>query len=117
DMADFGGFYFKDIYIGAISKDTKEKFLNPDMIPAFKSLTDELDAINTLDRRLCEDAFRRVLESCNIKLKALAQPVRLALTGRLVSPGIFEIISTLGKKRVISRLKNAIIYMEESYED
>jgi len=113
DMADFGDFYFKNIDIGAISKDTKEKFLNPDMIPAFKSLIDELDAIDTLDRKLCEDAFRRVLESCNIKLKALAQPVRLALTGRLVSPGIFEIIFTLGKKRVISRLKNAVIYMEE----
>lgn len=113
DMADFGDFYFKDIDMGAIPSDTRDKFLHPDMIPAFKSLIDELDAIDTSDRKLCEDAFKRVLDSCNIKLKALAQPVRLALTGRLVSPGIFEIIFTLGKKRVVARLKNAIIYMEE----
>ncbi|MCD6569831.1 MAG: glutamate--tRNA ligase [Deltaproteobacteria bacterium] len=114
DMIDFGDFYFKEIDINGIPKDIKDKFLHPDMIPAFKSLIDEFDAIDTSDRKQVEDAFRRVLKSCNIKLKAIAQPVRLALTGKLVSPGIFEIISTLGKNKVVSRLKNAITYMEEN---
>ena len=34
--------------------------------------------------------------------------MRLALTGKTVSPGIFEIIATLGKDRVLARLKKAL---------
>jgi len=38
----------------------------------------------------------------------VAQPVRVALTGRTVSPGIFEVIDILGKDKVISRLRATI---------
>ncbi|RLA99886.1 MAG: glutamate--tRNA ligase, partial [Deltaproteobacteria bacterium] len=59
-----------------------------------------------------ERAFMNVLNAHNIKLKLLAQPVRVALTAKKVSPGLFEIISTLGKERVVTRLEDAISYME-----
>jgi glutamyl-tRNA synthetase len=38
--------------------------------------------------------------------------MRVALTGKTVSPGIFEIIVTLGKSVVLSRLKRALVYMQ-----
>ncbi len=37
--------------------------------------------------------------------------MRLALTGKTVSPGIFEIIATLGKDRVLARLGKALLAM------
>jgi glutamyl-tRNA synthetase len=40
--------------------------------------------------------------------------MRVALAGKTVSPGIFEIISTLGAERVIPRLKRALEYMEKA---
>jgi glutamyl-tRNA synthetase len=46
------------------------------------------------------------MDGTGLKLGKIAQPVRVALTGKTVSPGIFEIIEVLGKKRVISRLQN-----------
>ncbi len=43
-----------------------------------------------------------------MKLGQLAQPVRVALTGGTVSPGIYEVIAVLGRERTVSRLRKAI---------
>ena len=54
---------------------------------------------------------QRYLET-GLKLGKIAQPVRVALTGKTASPGIFEIIAILGPERVIPRLDKAIRYIE-----
>ena len=41
-------------------------------------------------------------------LGQLAQPVRVALTGGSVSPGIYEVIAVLGRERTLTRLGHAI---------
>lgn len=38
----------------------------------------------------------------------VAQPIRVALTGTTVSPGIYEVLSILGKERVVKRIRAAI---------
>jgi glutamyl-tRNA synthetase len=48
----------------------------------------------------------------NMKLGKIAQPVRVALTGVTVSPGLFEIIDVLGKETVLDRLRRALTRME-----
>ena len=53
------------------------------------------------------------MEQTGLKLGKIAQPVRIALTGKTASPGIFEIIEILGKDRVISRLKKAVDFIME----
>ena len=42
------------------------------------------------------------------KMSQLAQPVRVALTGRTVSPGIYGVLTILDKERPLARLKKAI---------
>jgi glutamyl-tRNA synthetase len=42
----------------------------------------------------------------------LAQPVRLALTGRTASPGLYEIINILGKPETLCRIGQAISFAE-----
>ena len=42
------------------------------------------------------------------KMGKLAQPVRVALTGRTASPGLFEVMSLLGRDRTRERLRRAI---------
>ena len=46
--------------------------------------------------------------SFGLKLGQLAQPVRVALTGGTVSPGIYEVIAVLGKARTVERLNRAV---------
>jgi glutamyl-tRNA synthetase len=43
----------------------------------------------------------------------LAQPVRVALTGGTVSPGIHDVIAVLGKQRTLQRLQNALDYIAQ----
>jgi glutamyl-tRNA synthetase len=53
-----------------------------------------------------------VLDETGLKFKVLAQPMRVALTGKTVSPGIFEIMATLGREKVIERLERALNAMQ-----
>jgi glutamyl-tRNA synthetase len=54
-----------------------------------------------------EAAFMKICETCGIKLGALAQPVRLAISGTGAGPGLWEIIECLGKDESICRLRRA----------
>jgi len=60
-----------------------------------------------------EQAFQSILEAQELKMKAMAQAVRLALTGTVVSPPIFDIIGLLGTDRVEARLRAALAYAEK----
>lgn len=51
-----------------------------------------------------ETAVRAVAEEGGIKLGALAQPMRAAITGRTSSPGIFDVLAVLGKDESLARL-------------
>ena len=51
------------------------------------------------------------MEERGLKLGTIAQPVRVALTGGTVSPGIFEVMEILGKDEVLSRLDKAVEYI------
>ena len=47
----------------------------------------------------------------DLKFGKIAQPMRVALTGGTVSPGIGEVIEILGKEKVISRIQKAIDFI------
>ncbi len=111
DMVDFGDFYFAEI---DPSEELKEKFFTPELSAVFRSLIERLDSVNLGDHAQTEETLKNLLDYFDIKFKVLAQPMRVALTGKTVSPGIFEIMATLGKDRVISRLNKALDFMEKN---
>jgi glutamyl-tRNA synthetase len=47
---------------------------------------------------------RAFAERRDVKLGAVAQPLRAALTGRTTSPGIFEVMAALGKQESLARI-------------
>jgi glutamyl-tRNA synthetase len=51
-----------------------------------------------------EAAMRAFAEQNNLKLGAVAQPLRAALTGRTTSPGIFDVLAVLGREECLARL-------------
>ncbi len=112
EMADGAGFYFQD----TVSYDEKaaQKFLKTASLEPLKLLTKQLDDLDLFIEKNLENAFKTVMETTGHKLGKIAQPVRVALTGKTVSPGIFEIIEVLGKEHVIPRLKKAIRFIEET---
>ncbi len=55
-----------------------------------------------------EAAAREIAEAADAKLGAVAQPLRAALTGSNVSPGIFEVMEVLGQDETLGRLDDAL---------
>ena len=55
--------------------------------------------------------FDTVMEESGLKLGKIAQPIRVALTGGTVSPGIFEVMDILGKEEVLQRLEKAVSHI------
>jgi glutamyl-tRNA synthetase len=111
EMADAAGFYYKD----AIDYDEKaaQKNLTDAAATPITLLIEKLEPLDTFDEKNLEAAFTRVMEITGLKLGKIAQPVRVALTGGTVSPGIFEILAVLGKERVLARLKAAINFIRQ----
>jgi glutamyl-tRNA synthetase len=72
------------------------------------SLAGKLAALTEFTEANIERAFTATLEELGLKMGELAQPVRVALTGSTVSPGIHDVIAVLGKDRSIARLKQAV---------
>jgi glutamyl-tRNA synthetase len=53
-----------------------------------------------------EAAMRAFAEQNGLKFGAIAQPLRVALTGRTTSPGIFEVLAILGRSECLARLQD-----------
>jgi glutamyl-tRNA synthetase len=110
EMAAMGGFYFTD----DIEYDEKAavKFLTPAVVEPFRLLIERLESLKGWSTDGIEGVFTKLLEETGLKLGKIAQPVRVALTGGTVSPGIYEIIYVIGKERVIKRIRKAVAYIE-----
>jgi len=88
-----------------------KKHLTPAMIEPFTKLIHSLEKLDGFDEAALEHAFQEVAAAFSLKLGKIAQPVRVALTGQTVSPGIFEIVNVLGKETVLERLRRGLDYM------
>jgi glutamyl-tRNA synthetase len=102
ELAEFCRFYLVD----AIDLEPKAaaKHLTPTVAPALADLTRRLAALAQWDPQAIEGAFQATLVEHGMKLGALAQPVRVAVTGGTISPGIYEVLDVLGRERTLSRL-------------
>ncbi len=98
-------YFFKDPT--AYDEKAKTKFLNSQSQPLLAELRDGLQGLDDFSHDGIEGTFTALVEKHGVKLGALAQPVRVALTGGTVSPGIFEVIEILGKETTIRRIDTA----------
>jgi len=96
--------------VGDVEYDEKAKlkFLNEKSFPYLMDVKEELSRLNNFVAPEIEKAFLTLVEKHNIKLGNIAQPVRVSVTGKAESPGIFEVLEILGKEKVLRRLERAI---------
>jgi glutamyl-tRNA synthetase len=105
EMADSSEYYFRPR-----DPDPKaaEKFLTPEIAPLFEEIAREFRSLPDFTPAAIEPVLHRLAEKRGAKLGKVAQPVRVALTGGTVSPGIFEVMDVLGRDEVIRRLSRAM---------
>lgn len=92
----------------AMEEAAARKHLTPSAVPPLEALAARLEVLPAFDKPSLEGVFHAVVEEHGLKMGQLAQPVRVALTGRAASPGIFEVMDLLGRDRTVSRLRQAI---------
>ncbi len=87
-----------------------------DVPEILSSLADLLEGIKSFDEENIEKVFRGYADEIGLKLGKVMQPVRIALTGRSASPGIFEVVNLLGQDLSINRLRGVAKKLEEVRE-
>lgn len=90
-----------------IDPKAREKFLKPEALSLLAELNRMLSDLTDFTAPEVEKVFLALAEKHGVKLGAIAQPVRVALTGGTASPGIFEVIEIVGKDKVLKRLSRA----------
>ena len=99
--------YFFSEEITMDEKATK-KFLTKEISPVLEKLCSAIDKIDQYTIENIKTVFNEILSSEDLKIGKLAQPIRVAVTGGTVSPGIFETLYLLDKELVIKRINNAL---------
>jgi glutamyl-tRNA synthetase len=109
EMAENARFYFIEnvTYDPAAAK----KFLKPDVVVLMKDIRDRMGDMTSFTQRDLEKVFLDFIEEKAIKLGRIAQPLRVALTGTSMSPGLFEVMEVLGKEKVLLRIDKTLEYI------
>ena len=86
------------------------KFFLPKVLPALAALRQRLASLppQRWTPEALQAEFEEIQKAFSVSLGQLAQPVRVAVTGGTVSPGIFEVLAILGPERTLSRLDAAL---------
>ncbi len=106
DMVEWVRPYFGQIV--TVDEEAARKFLTPTIIPALNKLIVRFEALPAYSKSEWENSFKQLVEEEGMKMGQLAQPVRVALTGRTASPGLFEVMEVLGRDRTLFRLQKGL---------
>jgi glutamyl-tRNA synthetase len=102
DLIDGARFLLSDRPIAL--DDKAAALLTPDARSLLAGIAAELASVEPWTAEATEHAVRTFAEKIGAKLGAIAQPMRAALTGRTTSPGIFEVLTVLGKAESLARV-------------
>lgn len=86
----------------------REKWLGEDGLAALREVRAALEAVEPFTLEAVQEALERVVRERGVKPKQVFQPVRVALAGRAVSPGIFETLVVLGREESLARIDRAL---------
>jgi glutamyl-tRNA synthetase len=103
DVAEMTDFYFRDP--PAMDEAAKAKFLTAETAPSRASLASLVEKVEPFDVPSLDAAVKAWLAETGKTMKDVAQPARVALTGRTQSPGLFEVMVVLGRERTLARLR------------
>ncbi len=105
EMAESAACYFLD---EVLPDEKARKCLTAETVPILSAVREALLDV-PFEHDPLATAFKAVGDALGLKLSQVAQPVRAALTGKTVSPGIFDVLEILGRDRALARLSRQIL--------
>ena len=110
DFVAVGNYFFSDM----VQYDPAgvEKYLRTDgMREHLGAIAGQFRALPAFDAASTEQALRSVADARGVKAASLIHGVRVAITGKTVSPGLFEVIALVGRERTDARLDAAVRFL------
>jgi glutamyl-tRNA synthetase len=108
DIVTLSGYFFKD----AFEYDPKgvEKYFKPENSrKILETLKERLGKVDPFTKENIEPVFKQLAAEMNVKLGVIIHPCRLALTGRLETPPMYDVVEILGKEKVLQRLTKCLV--------
>jgi glutamyl-tRNA synthetase len=93
----FGGVTYDDEAVGRVVDD-------PDAPRALESARAALELVSEWNAQSIEEALRAACDETGLKPRVLFGPVRVAVSGRSVAPGLFESLALLGRDETLARI-------------
>jgi glutamyl-tRNA synthetase len=107
DFISVGKFFFEDTV--ELDEAAVAKHLLPEGVGGHLAALDQaFAALESFDSISTEAALRQVAEARTVKASLLIHAVRVAITGRTASPGLFDVLSLVGRERVHARMQSAV---------
>jgi glutamyl-tRNA synthetase len=106
ELAQKAAFYFQEP--PTLNPKDAAKLLTPAGLQLLRELASLLTANFPGDHESFDQMLKDLAAKKDLKMGAVAQPLRLALTGETASPGLYDIVAILGQKRVLSRVQAAL---------
>lgn len=110
EIADASDYFFKDVE----SYDEKgvAKHFKPEAVALLGQCIAAVEADSVYSLETTEAAYNKIAADNNLALGKVIHPTRLALTGRTVSPGMFDVMVLLGKEKTLARLHKAVEFIK-----
>ncbi len=113
DGPEMGGFFFED-EVAPVPEQLVGKNMTPtESAEAAKQAFNILQDLPEIDHEAAEGPLRELAEQMGLKAGQLFGILRVAVTGRTVSPPLFETMQIIGKEKVLARLQAAIGMLEK----
>lgn len=105
EMAEMAEFFLADDQSLVYDQKAVDKFLTRETEAYLSEIAMLLEKMDAFDQKALEEELGNYIKKREVKFKVIAQPLRVAITGKTASPGLFETMEVLGKERVLNRLK------------
>lgn len=111
EIAEASEYFFKDVE-EYDTKGVEKRFKKNGVVELLEKGKIALANCTSFDIETVEKSYRDLIDELGIKGGDIIHPTRLALSGKTVGPGLFDIISILGKEKCIERINKAIDYIK-----
>ena len=110
EVADASAYFFKDVE--AYDEKGVAKHFKPEAAELLEKCIAALEADEVFDLISTEAIYNKIAADNGLALGKVIHPTRLALTGRTVSPGMFDVMVLLGKEKTLARMRKAVEYIK-----
>lgn len=111
DVVELAHYFFEDDYV--YNEEVVQKILTKPVTKDVLTYVHEVvSSVPVLDEEHVKPLFTEGLKKYDIKMGELIQPIRVALTGTNISPGIYEVLELLGREKVLARIEQTLAMLE-----